>query len=109
MKSEMIYYAVARANDIEPTSEELEKEKESLITCYKEYFMSSDKLDENTAKSQAVTYVESLGAQHIYQTVLFNLVDEWLITNATVTYNPIPEGMESITVQIAKDNAPATE
>lgn len=109
MKSEMIYYAVARANGIEPTSEELEKEKESLITYYKEYFMSSDKLDENTAKSQAVTYVESLGAQHIYQTVLFNLVDEWLITNATVTYNPIPEGMESITIQIAKDNAPATE
>lgn len=109
MKSEMVYYAVARENGIEPSSAKLAEEKESLITYYKEYFMSSDNLDANTAKSQATSYVENLGSQYIYESVLFNMVDEWLVDNATVTYNPIPEGMESITIQIAKDNAPVTE
>ncbi len=109
MKSEMIYYSIARANKIEPTEEQIIAEKDSMIAYYKEYYMSSDNLDESTAKAQAQAYVNNLGDDYVYETVLYNLVDEWLVENAVVTYNPIPEGMESITIQIAKDNAPVTQ
>ncbi len=106
MKSAMIYYAIARANEIAPTDSQLVAERAELIEYYKSYYMSEDGYDAVTAESTAIDFVDSLGDTYIYENVLFGLVEEWLINNAVVTRVPIPEGEESITIKIAKDNAP---
>lgn len=108
MKSEMIYYTIGRANGIEPNQEQLLDEKESLVEYYKNYYMS-DGIDEASAKTKANDFVNRLGDDYVYENVLFQLVDAWLVENAAVTEKPIPEGMESITIQISKDNEAQTK
>jgi trigger factor len=107
MKSEMIYYAVAQKEGIEPTAEQLLAEVDSLIAYYKEYYMTNEGLDEATAKTKAMDFVDSLGASYSYENVLFALVDERFKEKADVTYKE--KTYTSITETIAEQNKPVTE
>lgn len=107
MKSEMIYYAVAQKEGIEPTAEQLLAEVDSLIAYYKEYYMTNEGLDEATAKTKAMDFVDSLGASYSYENVLFALVDECFKKKADVTYKE--KTYTSITEIIAEQNKPVTE
>ena len=110
MKSAMIYYAIAKANDITPSDNDLAEERNSLIAYYKNYYMDEDGYDAATAESTAINFVDnSLGESYIYENVLFALVEDFLIKNANVTRVPIPEGEESITIIIAREKAPVTK
>ncbi|MBQ4510034.1 MAG: FKBP-type peptidyl-prolyl cis-trans isomerase [Clostridia bacterium] len=107
MKSEMIYYAIKQHENIEPTDEQLLEEVDSLIEYYKNYYMENDKLDENSAKLKAQSFVNSLGSTYSYENVLFRLVDEFLVKTAKVTEKP--RTYTSITEKLAEADKPVTE
>lgn len=64
MKSEMVYYAIAQKEGIEPTANQLLEEVDSLIEYYKNYYMENEKLDENSAKLKAQQFVDNLGSSY---------------------------------------------
>ncbi len=107
MKSEMIYYAIKQKENIEPTSEQLLEEVDSLIEYYKNYYMENEKLDANTAKAKAQSFVNSLGSTYSYENVLFRLVDDFLVKIAKVTEKP--RTYTSITEIRAEADKPVTE
>jgi len=108
LKSEMIYYSIARNEGIEPTQEEILDEMERLVEYYKNYYMTNEGLDESTAKDQANSFVNALGGEaYATQNVMFELVDKLLKENTKVTYKPTTH--TSITITIAEANKPVTE
>ena len=107
MKSEMIYYAIKQRENIEPTNEQLLEEVDSLIEYYTSYYMENEKLDENSAKAKAKSFVNSLGSTYSYENVLFRLVDDFLVEIAKVTEKP--RTYTSITEIRAEADKPVTE
>ncbi|MBO4982801.1 MAG: redoxin domain-containing protein [Clostridia bacterium] len=96
MKSEMIYYAVAQAENLEVTSQMLTNEKSSLLTYYKDYYMTNGNMSEAKAIEAAKAFVESLGTDYIYKAVIDNLVEDILprlveIKENAKTYTSITE------------------
>ena len=78
MKSEMIYYAVAQAEDLEVTPQMITNEKASLIAYYKDYYMTNNMLDEDKAITSAKAFVEGLGQDYVYRMVIEELVEDVL-------------------------------
>ncbi|MBQ8145569.1 MAG: redoxin domain-containing protein [Clostridia bacterium] len=96
MKSEMIYYAIAQAQALEVTPQMIANEKASLLTYYKDYYMTNGGLDEAKATEAAKAFVESLGADYIYKAVIDSLVEDILprlvqIKEKAKTYTSITE------------------
>ncbi len=107
MKSEMVYYAIRQRENIEPTAEQLLEETDSLIEYYKNYYMENEKLDANSAKTKAQSFVNNLGSSYVYENVMFTMVDELLIKKADVTEKP--RTYVSITETLAEADKPVTE
>ncbi len=96
MKSEMIYYAVAQAEGLEVTPQMLSNERASLLTYYKDYYMTNSGLSESKASEAAKAFVESLGQDYIYKAVIDSLVDDILprlaqIKEKAKTYTSVTE------------------
>ncbi|MBQ8546056.1 MAG: FKBP-type peptidyl-prolyl cis-trans isomerase [Clostridia bacterium] len=106
MKTEMVYYTIAKQEGIEPTDEMITNEKAYLIDYYKVNYMASG-YDEATALSTAKEFVENLGEIYIYENVLFGLVEDFLYENAKST--EIEKTYTSISEKIAKEEAGVTE
>lgn len=100
MRTEMVYYAIAKQFNLTPTDEMLENEKQSLITLYKSLYMEQQGLDEKTALSTAETFVENLGKVYIYENVIYSLVENELYLKAKS--NEIEKTYESISEVLAK-------
>ena len=107
MKTEMIYYTIAKNLNLKPTDAQLENEKQNLITYYKSLYMEQQKLDEKTALSTAEQFVANLGSIYIYENVMYNLVEIELYDKAQS--NELPRTYESISEVIAKEAAGKTE
>ena len=107
LKSEMVYYAICQKENLEPTAEQLLEETDSLIAYYKEYYMNSEKLDENSAKTKATEFVGKLGESYVYENVMFVMVDDLLIEKADVTEKE--RTYVSITETLAEADKPVTE
>ena len=86
MKLEMIYYAIANAEGLVPTEDELKDAKEELIEYYKQQYMSSNSsMKEADALKAAEDYVDqNLGTAAVYEEALFKLIEEHLKANYTV-------------------------
>ena len=82
MKTEMIFYALRNeiGDSVEPTDEELEDEKDSLIAYYKSYYMQNNGLSESEALSEAKEFVETLGDSYVYEQVLYSKIDNKMPT-----------------------------
>lgn len=102
MKTEMVYYAIAKQLNLIPTDAMLENEKQSLINLYKSLYMEQQGLDEKTALSTAETFVENLGKTYIYENVIYALVETELGLKAKT--NEIAKTYESISEVLAKDD-----
>lgn len=100
MKTEMVYYAVAKQFNLTPTDAMLENEKQSLISLYKALYMEQQGLDEQTALSTAESFVENLGDTYIYENVIYSLVETELYQKAKT--NEIAKTYESISEVLAK-------
>ena len=103
MKSEMIYYTLAKKLNVTPTTEMLTNEKESLISLYKSLYMEQQGYDEKTALSTAQQFVENLGETYIYENVMYNLV-ELELSNSTKS-TETERTYESISEVISKESA----
>ena len=103
MKSEMIYYALAKKLNLTPTSEMLTNEKESLISLYKSLYMEQQGYDEKTALSTAQQFVQNLGETYIYENVMYNLVELELCQSTKSTETE--RTYESISEVIAREDA----
>lgn len=102
MKSEMIYCAISRTENIVPSTDQIQRELESLVSYYTDYYISSG-IDSEEAKTQAESFVDSLGGEaYAEENVMFELVDQFLIDNANVAYKP--NTYTSITITIAEAN-----
>ena len=86
MKLEMIYYAIANAEGLVPTEDELKDAKEELIEYYKQQYMSNyTSMTEDEARKAAADYVDqNLGTASVYEEALFVLIEEHLEANYTV-------------------------
>lgn len=84
MKSEMVYYAVAKAENLEVTSQMITNEKASLLTYYKDHYMSVQGLSEAQATLAAKELVASLGYNYVYKLVIDELVEDLLPRLVTV-------------------------
>ena len=107
MKTEMIYYTIAKQLNLKPTDAQLENEKQNLISYYKALYMEQQGLDEKTALSTAEQFVANLGSIYIYENVMYNLVEIELYDKAKS--NELPRTYESISEVIAKEAAGKTE
>ncbi len=107
MKTEMVYYAIAKQEGIEPTEEMLTNERASLVDYYKEYYITNNKLSSSEALSTAEQLVENLGDVYIYENVMFELVKDFLYENAAP--NIIAKTYTSISEKIAKEDAGQTK
>lgn len=74
LKNEMIFYALAQAENVEITSQMLTNERAALISYYKNYYISMGASD-TQALSSAKALVDDLGDDYIYENVLFEQVD----------------------------------
>ncbi len=99
MKTEMIYYAIAKEEGLEPTPEMIINEKTELINYYKEINITQNKLSSSEALAAAEEFVANLGEVYIYENVLFELVEDFLFTTAKP--NVIPKTFTSITEKLA--------
>lgn len=99
MKTEMIYYAIAKREGIEPTPEMITNEKTNLITYYKEINITQNKLSSSEALKAAEELVGNLGEVYIYENVLFNMIKEFLYKTANAV--EIPKTFTSISQKIA--------
>ena len=89
MKKEMIFYAICQLENIEITKEMIEGEKSYLIEYYKERYLTAyEAMDEATALNKARAFVEDLGADYLYENVMFEQIDEALPHLVTVTESP---------------------
>lgn len=104
MSLEMVYYAIAQAEGIELTTEELLQETDNLISYYKNLYMINNNLDEATAKKQAQSFVESMGPSYVYENAMFKKVDDLLINNNKII--TIDKTYTSITETIADASKP---
>lgn len=104
MSLEMIYYAIAQREGIEPTAEELLSETDSLIAYYKNLYMINNNLDEATAKAQAIGFVDELGSAYVYENALYKKIDDFLIKSSTI--NTLDKTYVSITETIADSKKP---
>lgn len=97
MELEMIYYAIANAEGMVPTEDELEDAKDELIDYYKQQYMSSNSsMKEEEALKAAEEYVDqNLGTATVYEEALFKLVEEHLEDNYTVEF--VDPTYESVT------------
>ena len=84
MKKEMIYYAIAQAENVEITDQMLSNEKTSLINYYFEYYKNLD-YDDKKALARAKSIVDDLGIEYIYENVIFEQVDGLLTHSVNVT------------------------
>ncbi len=103
MKTEMIYYTIAKNLGLKPTDAQLENEKQNLISYYKALYMEQQKLDEKTALSTAEEFVKNLGNIYIYENVMYNLVEIELYDKAKS--NELERTYESISEVLAKEAA----
>ena len=79
----------------------LTNEKTELITYYKTTYMADQGYDEKTALSTAEEFVANLGDIYIYENVLYDLVEEFLYTNAKVT--EVEKTYTSVSEEMAKE------
>ena len=105
MKTELVYYALSKENDLVPTDAMLTNEKANLISYYKNLYMQQQALDENTALKTATEFVDNLGESYIYENVMYNMVEDFLYKTAQEYVNEIPATYESISRVIAKSEA----
>ncbi len=103
MKTEMVYYSIAKLEGIEPTPEMLTNEETELITYYKTMYMAEQGYSESDALATAEEFVSNLGDIYIYENVLYDLVEEFLYTNANV--EEVEKTYTSVSEEIAKENA----
>ena len=101
MKTEMIYYAISKAENVVPTDAQIQSEIESLISYYTDYYTSMG-MSMDEAKAQAQSFVKALGEDYAEQNVMFDLVDDFIVNSASVIYKPTT--YTSITVVIADAN-----
>ena len=86
MKTEMVYYAIAKNENLEPTEAMLINERTELISYYKELYMTENKLSASEALQAAEEMVGSISDVYIYENVLFDLVGDYLYTAAKATF-----------------------
>ncbi len=87
MKAEMIYYAIAQAEGIVPTDDELKAERNSLIEHYIDYYTEQG-VDYREAVLKAQEFVDALGTGYVYDNVIYEKIDEKLTGLASVTETP---------------------
>ncbi|MBQ8840127.1 MAG: hypothetical protein IJ004_02255 [Clostridia bacterium] len=105
MKTEMIYYAISQQNLLIPTEALLKNEREKCIAYYKDYYMQNSSMNAETAYSEAVAFVDTLGPSYIYENVMFNLVDTFFKEKAELV--KLDKTYTSISETIAKEEAPS--
>lgn len=78
MKTEMIFYRLQEiiGADAIPTEAEIKAEREALIEQNKNEYMSSQGLTQSQAIAEAKKYVDSLGADYIYEQVMYDKIDD---------------------------------
>ena len=84
MKKEMVYYALAQAEKLTPTKEQLDNEREAQLTYYIEYYVAKG-ASETEAQLMAAQMVNDLGRGYIYENVVHEIVDKKLYTSTSVT------------------------
>ncbi len=85
LKLQMSYYAVAQAEGISPTSNQLQDERDELIAYYYDYYINKG-YAKSEAEKTATELVNELGELYIYEQVVNELVTERLCSYAKVTY-----------------------
>ena len=97
MKTEMIFYALRNeiGSSVIPTKTELSKEKDGLISYYKDYYINNDKMTENAASTAALEFVNNLGESYIYEQVLYGKIDD-VITDMVEFSTVAPEHTDYI-------------
>jgi len=88
LKSEMIFYAIAGAEGISPTDDELKTERDGLIDHYIKYYTEQG-VDYREAVLKAQELVDDLGTGYIYENVIYQKIDEKLAKLASVTKEPM--------------------
>lgn len=86
MKSDMIYYSIVKKENIQIKQAHIDAQRQELVEYYTKYYISNVGLSESQAKEKAELFVTELGSEYLYENALFDLVDNFLINNARVTY-----------------------
>lgn len=93
LKTDMVYYAIAQAEGIAVTEEQLKEETGRLLAYYKDYYMGLG-ASSAVAMQRAKELVDDLGYSYVYENVLFELVDKCIagaikISERAATYKSI--------------------
>ncbi len=101
MKTEMVYYAIAKSENLVVTPEMMTNERAELLDYYKELYLDQG-YSEDEALDAAQTFVDEIGWNYIYENELYDMVEGFLCTIAKV--NEIPKTYISISEKLAKQN-----
>lgn len=104
LTTELIYYRISQLYELYPTDEQITNEKESSIAYYKDYYKKQESLSDDAALDKAKRLVNDLGYEYFYENVMFTLVDEVLIREASLV--ELPRTYESISEVIARGEKP---
>lgn len=98
--TEMIYYSISKNENIEPSQEALNKAHDEAVEKYKKVYMDEYGMGENDALTSAAKYVdEYLGPTYIYEETMYKMVDEFVLSVATV--NKLDKTFTSVTEERA--------
>ena len=99
METDLIYYGIASAERILPSSADLERTKEKLINEYTEQFLDNyGSITEAEARERAIETVNNdIGEAGIYDETIFSIVDSFIDANYTVRV--LDNTYESVTNQ----------
>ena len=99
MKAEMIYYAIANAEGIEATDEELAAERSLLIEYYTDQYVTNG-VDYREAVLMAQEFVDDLGISYVYENVIFEKIDKKLVDLAITV--EVPMSYKSVTQYLSE-------
>ena len=77
IKSGMIIYALAQAENLSLTDDELLSKKKELVSYYISYYMSKGESEKNAAE-KALAFVNDLGKSYLYEQVAFTKLTQGL-------------------------------
>ena len=99
MKTDMVLYALAQAEDVTVSLELLKSERSRLINIYKEYYKAHGS-SENDAKRKAIALVDDLGDHYVYENVMNDLLNKKM--DSSVSYTELGATYSSVTSILAQ-------
>ena len=94
MKKEMVVLALAKSENVTPTQEQIELEKERLVAYYTRYYIDAG-ATQSEAKLLTQDVVKDLGKHYIYENAVRDILDKKVVEYVTV--NEVGATYKSVT------------